>query len=235
MYQQSMSAGNLIEDFHRMLTGDDEKTRYLYRLSSKERQQKGITQYGEKLCRQCSTEKEKDLGSVFAAGSSNGGRHIAEYLYRKRLGFSAGNHKESIRSDDWGKQQTILLQLRLPRTILAAVLGGALALSGYLLQTFFHNPIAGPFVLGISSGAKMVVALVMVFFSGQRQDGEFGRDDRCGICRGDAFHGLCPVDVEADQADVHAGGQRRDDRIYLLGGDGAGGDVCPGCGHCKSS
>ena len=133
------------------------------------------------------------------------------------------------------KQQTIILQLRLPRTILAAVLGGALALSGYLLQTFFHNPIAGPFVLGISSGAKMVVALVMVFFSGQRQDGEFGRDDRCGICRGDAFHGLCPVDVEADQADVHAGGQRRDDRIYLLGGDGAGGDVCAGCGHCKSS
>ena len=65
------------------------------------------------------------------------------------------------------KQQTIILQLRLPRTILAAVLGGALALSGYLLQTFFHNPIAGPFVLGISSGAKMVVALVMVFFLGR--------------------------------------------------------------------
>ena len=65
------------------------------------------------------------------------------------------------------KQQTIILQLRLPRTILAAVLGGALALSGYLLQTFFHNPIAGPFVLGISSGAKMVVALVMVFLMGQ--------------------------------------------------------------------
>lgn len=65
------------------------------------------------------------------------------------------------------KQQTIILQLRLPRTILAAVLGGALALSGYLLQAFFHNPIAGPFVLGISSGAKMVVALVMVFFLGR--------------------------------------------------------------------
>ena len=40
-------------------------------------------------------------------------------------------------------------------------------MSGYLLQTFFHNPIAGPFVLGISSGAKMVVALVMVFFLGR--------------------------------------------------------------------
>ena len=52
------------------------------------------------------------------------------------------------------------------RTLAAAILGGALALAGYLLQTFFHNPIAGPFVLGISSGAKMVVALVMVFLLG---------------------------------------------------------------------
>ena len=39
-----------------------------------------------------------------------------------------------------------------------ALLGGALSLSGFLLQTFFSNPIAGPFVLGISSGAKMAVA-----------------------------------------------------------------------------
>ena len=45
--------------------------------------------------------------------------------------------------------------------------GGALALSGYLLQTFFHNPIAGPFVLGISSGSKLAVALVMVCFLGR--------------------------------------------------------------------
>ncbi len=57
----------------------------------------------------------------------------------------------------------IILQIRLPRALAALILGGALALSGYLLQTFFHNPIAGPFVLGISSGAKLVVALFMVF------------------------------------------------------------------------
>ena len=56
----------------------------------------------------------------------------------------------------------ILFQIRIPRTFAAILLGGALALSGYLLQTFFHNPIAGPFTLGISSGAKLVVALVMV-------------------------------------------------------------------------
>lgn len=62
---------------------------------------------------------------------------------------------------------TILWDIRLPRALAAMILGGALALAGYLLQTFFHNPIAGPFVLGISSGAKMVVALVMVFMMGR--------------------------------------------------------------------
>lgn len=62
---------------------------------------------------------------------------------------------------------TILWDIRLPRALAAMILGGALALAGYLLQTFFHNPIAGPFVLGISSGAKMVVALVMVFLMGR--------------------------------------------------------------------
>lgn len=61
----------------------------------------------------------------------------------------------------------ILWDIRMPRTLAAMILGGALALAGYLLQTFFHNPIVGPFVLGISSGAKMVVALVMVFLMGQ--------------------------------------------------------------------
>lgn len=61
----------------------------------------------------------------------------------------------------------ILWDIRFPRAIAAMILGGALALSGYLLQTFFNNPIAGPFVLGISSGAKMVVALMLVFFTGK--------------------------------------------------------------------
>lgn len=58
----------------------------------------------------------------------------------------------------------ILLQLRLPRAIMAVLLGAALSTAGYLLQTFFANPIAGPFVMGISSGAKLAVALTMVIF-----------------------------------------------------------------------
>lgn len=67
----------------------------------------------------------------------------------------AGNSLDTVSGD-------IVIQIRIPRALAAAILGGALALSGYLLQTFFHNPIASPFTLGISSGAKLVVALVMV-------------------------------------------------------------------------
>ena len=56
----------------------------------------------------------------------------------------------------------IIYSIRMPRMIAAAVLGGALAVAGFLLQTFFSNPIAGPFVLGISSGAKLTVAIAMI-------------------------------------------------------------------------
>lgn len=62
---------------------------------------------------------------------------------------------------------SILWNIRLPRILAALLLGGALSVSGFLLQTFFSNPIAGPFVLGISSGAKLVVALVMIFLLGR--------------------------------------------------------------------
>ncbi len=61
----------------------------------------------------------------------------------------------------------IIWQIRMPRIIAAIVLGGALSVSGFLLQSFFQNPIAGPYVLGISSGAKLVVALTMIFLLSQ--------------------------------------------------------------------
>ena len=75
------------------------------------------------------------------------------------LSILAGQNQQGINAD-------IVMQIRFPRALSALVLGGGLALSGYMLQNFFHNPIAGPFVLGISSGAKMVVALTMVFSLG---------------------------------------------------------------------
>ena len=61
-----------------------------------------------------------------------------------------------------GTAGQIIWTIRMPRMIAAAVLGGALAAAGFLLQTFFSNPIAGPFVLGISSGAKLTVAVAMI-------------------------------------------------------------------------
>ena len=57
----------------------------------------------------------------------------------------------------------VIWNIRFPRLFAALLLGGALSVSGFLLQTFFGNPIAGPYVLGISSGAKLAVALTLIF------------------------------------------------------------------------
>lgn len=68
-----------------------------------------------------------------------------------------------LKGDRSSAEGRIILDIRLPRIIEALFLGGALALSGYMLQTFFLNPIAGPYILGISSGAKLLVAILMVW------------------------------------------------------------------------
>ncbi len=70
------------------------------------------------------------------------------------------------RSDTSSTFYQVVWDIRLPRLVAAMLLGGALALSGLLLQTFFNNPIAGPFILGISHGAKLAVALLMVVVVG---------------------------------------------------------------------
>lgn len=56
----------------------------------------------------------------------------------------------------------IITELRLPRAIMAVLTGAGLAIAGLLMQTLFRNPLAGPFVLGISSGAGLGVALVIM-------------------------------------------------------------------------
>jgi iron complex transport system permease protein len=60
----------------------------------------------------------------------------------------------------------IVLQSRLPQAMTAALAGGALAASGLMLQTAFRNPLADPGIFGISSGAGLGVALVMLFLGG---------------------------------------------------------------------
>ncbi|WBX71935.1 FecCD family ABC transporter permease [Tenacibaculum retecalamus] len=61
--------------------------------------------------------------------------------------------------DSW---QTIILNFRLPKAITAIMVGSGLAICGLLMQTLFRNPLAGPFVLGISSGASLGVALLIL-------------------------------------------------------------------------
>lgn len=58
--------------------------------------------------------------------------------------------------------QYIITQLRLPRAVMAVITGAGLAVSGLLMQTLFKNALAGPFVLGISSGAGLGVALAVM-------------------------------------------------------------------------
>ena len=111
----------------------------------------------------------------------------------------------------------IIWEIRLPRILAVIILGGALSVSGFLLQTFFNNPIAGPFVLGISSGAKLVVALLMIFLSQQIDLHRVRSYDHCGFYRFHDFYGICSAGCEKSPQYVHAGHQWCHDRIYLFG------------------
>lgn len=86
-----------------------------------------------------------------------GSVHIpADEVVRLLTGHSGSN-------PSW---QFIVLQSRLPQALTALLSGGALAVSGLMLQTAFRNPLAGPDVFGINSGAGLGVALVMLAMGG---------------------------------------------------------------------
>ncbi|MBD3889874.1 FecCD family ABC transporter permease [Olleya marilimosa] len=65
-------------------------------------------------------------------------------------------------SDNLNNHQYIIQNYRLPKAITAVLVGSGLGISGLLMQTLFRNPLAGPFVLGITSGASLGVALVIL-------------------------------------------------------------------------
>ncbi len=66
---------------------------------------------------------------------------------------------DEIDRESW---RTIVLNIRLPKVVTAIIVGSGLSISGLLMQTLFRNPLAGPFVLGISSGASLGVAILIL-------------------------------------------------------------------------
>lgn len=93
------------------------------------------------------------LGLLFFLELANGSVHIP---FPDVATILAGGQ---VQKATW---TTIVLQFRLPRAITALFAGAALAVSGLSLQALFRNPLAGPYVLGISSGASLGVALVVL-------------------------------------------------------------------------
>ncbi len=80
-------------------------------------------------------------------------------LFFGSITISFSDLKEGVASD-------IFYNIRIPKTITAILAGGSLAISGLLMQTLFRNPLAGPYVLGVSSGAGLFVAVAMILFGG---------------------------------------------------------------------
>ena len=83
--------------------------------------------------------------------------------------------------------EAIVLQTRLPQAVTALLAGMALSASGLLLQTLFNNPLAGPEVLGINSGAGLGVAVVMLMLQGVASVGGYA-----ALLAG-AFVGACVI------------------------------------------
>ena len=122
----------------------------------------------------------------------------------------------------WGNDGTtegnILWKIRLSRLLGAALLGGALSIAGFLLQTFFKNPIAGPFVLGISSGSRLFVGFFLLaatpIVTGASPPTSSSWRPSPGHWRPWLWCWPCPAGAEPS----HAAGHRHDDRLHLRRG-----------------
>ena len=106
--------------------------------------------------------------------------------------------------------QYIILESRLPQAITALLAGGALAVSGLMLQTAFRNPLAGPSVFGINSGAGLGVALVMLLL-GVRFCGSIG----CCFYRCNDGNGNHLLFLYVGAQQCYVAHHRHHDRLYL--------------------
>jgi iron complex transport system permease protein len=107
--------------------------------------------------------KQKKL--IFAALLFLVGSFLILDIFFGSVSIKASEVIKAIFTNTDSNFETIILKFRLPKAITALTVGIALSLSGLQMQTVFRNPMAGPDVLGISSGASLGVAFVILGFS----------------------------------------------------------------------
>ncbi len=86
-------------------------------------------------------------------------------IFLGSVSIKASEVLRALFTNNENKFEIIVLRFRLPKALTALAVGVALSLSGLQMQTVFRNPMAGPYVLGISSGAGLGVAFVILGFS----------------------------------------------------------------------
>jgi len=85
------------------------------------------------------------------------------HLFAGQITISFGDFLDSIFNFDANNlDHVIMLELRIPRMATALIAGAGLSIAGLLMQTLFNNPLAGPYVLGINSGASLFVAFALM-------------------------------------------------------------------------
>jgi iron complex transport system permease protein len=122
------------------------------------------------------TEEHKERAGTFSSGNQNWIIFLILFLllitflimdlFFGSVSIKASEVIKAFFSDNESNFGTIILKFRLPKAITALLVGIALSLSGLQMQTIFRNPMAGPDVLGLSSGASLGVAFVILGFSG---------------------------------------------------------------------
>ncbi|MGI9286473.1 MAG: FecCD family ABC transporter permease, partial [Pseudomonadales bacterium] len=85
---------------------------------------------------------------------------------RLGLGESVGGLISTLRGDASSQAAVIIGQIRLPRALLAGLVGAILAMSGAAMQGLFRNPLADPSLIGVTAGASLGASLAIVSFSG---------------------------------------------------------------------
>ncbi len=156
------------------------------------------------------------LAVFYNTDSASAGLYILEYQFRKY--FISLNDIFQILFHKNGDETAynIVWEIRLPRILAAVILEEHFQYQGFFCRHFLETRSAGPFVLGISSGAKLIVALTMIYLLGKSMVATSGLMIHGCVYRISDIHGICAFDLTKGKADVHACCKWYYDWIYLF-------------------